>query len=417
MDKNCISTITGRRFNPTAPEIRDITIEDIAHALSMICRANGHFKMFYSVAQHSINCAMEAKARGLSREIQLACLLHDASEAYIGDMTRPLKRQLTAYSEYENLMQTIILRALEIPDIDKEEQKAVKEIDDSLLYHEFKLYNGEKLFEKEPELRITLPVEEIAHTKIKKQFLRQYTVLKNGENTLLSIGIDGCKGQWIVAVLTDEEVNIHKYKCIDDICRTYTDAGSMIIDIPIGLPDSKEMAERRPDNALRKILKGKASSVFNVPYRNAVYAENKQLAKEENMKLVGKSLSEQSLAIIPAIRQVDKFLNGNSEWKNRLKEGHPEYGFSILNGGVPVMSKKRTDEGALERMQLLEKYCPCISKTIESQRNRDDVLDALCLAIIGKLGLENGFTTVPQEVKNDAEGLNMAIIGVELNIV
>lgn len=181
IDKSCISTVTGRRFNPTAPEIKDITIEDIAHALSMLCRANGHFKMFYSVAQHSINCAMEAKARGLSEEIQLIGLLHDASEAYIGDMTRPLKRQLRAYSEYENIMQKTILRALEVPVIGEGAEKVVKEIDDSLLYHEFKLYNGDSLFEKEPELRITLPTEEIPHTEVKNQFISLYNALKCGE--------------------------------------------------------------------------------------------------------------------------------------------------------------------------------------------------------------------------------------------
>lgn len=369
IDKSCISTVTGRRFNPTTPEIKDITIEDIAHALSMICRANGHFKMFYSVAQHSINCAMEAKVRGLSKEIQLICLLHDASEAYIGDMTRPLKRQLTAYNEYEYIMQKTILGALEIPKIDEDGEKAVKEIDDSLLYHEFKLYNGDRLFEKEPELSITLPIEEIHHTKVKSQFISLYNALKYGKKRLLSVGIDGCKGQWIAAVLTNENVTVQKYKSIDDICREYHDADSMIIDMPIGLPDSKKMTELRPDNYLRKILKGKASSVF---------------------------------------------LNDNPKWKNRLREGHPEYGFSILNDGVPVMSKKRTDEGAIERMRLLERYCSGISETIKNQRHKDDVIDALCLAVIGRLGLENGCITVPKEMNKDIEGLEMGIMGVKI---
>ena len=69
-------------FDPLHPNTDLIDIEDIAHALSMLCRANGHFKSFYSVGQHCINCAKEAKARGYSSFVQLACLLHDASEAY-----------------------------------------------------------------------------------------------------------------------------------------------------------------------------------------------------------------------------------------------------------------------------------------------------------------------------------------------
>lgn len=178
IDKNCISTINGKRFNPTKAEPDNIVIEDIAHALSLICRANGHFKIFYSVAQHSINCAIEAKNRGLSTEIQLVCLLHDASEAYIGDVTRPLKRQLTAYIDYEKELQSTILKALDIAEPNKEEQRIVKEIDDCLLYHEFRTYHGDELLEEVPGIHITLPKEEIHHSNVCEQFIRLYNALK-----------------------------------------------------------------------------------------------------------------------------------------------------------------------------------------------------------------------------------------------
>ena len=89
-----ITTFTGEDFDPTEPDINKIKIEDIAHALSLICRANGHFIRFYSVGQHCINCANEAKARGLPELIQFACLFHDASEAYISDITSPVKKHL-----------------------------------------------------------------------------------------------------------------------------------------------------------------------------------------------------------------------------------------------------------------------------------------------------------------------------------
>ena len=59
---------------------KDILIEDIAHALSLMCRANGHFKEFYSVGQHCIYCCEEAIKRGYSNTVALACLLHDASD-------------------------------------------------------------------------------------------------------------------------------------------------------------------------------------------------------------------------------------------------------------------------------------------------------------------------------------------------
>lgn len=70
-----ITTVTGKHFYPLDPNRQDIDIEDIAHALSLICRANGHFRHFYSVAQHSIACDAEAVARGCSLEVILGCLL------------------------------------------------------------------------------------------------------------------------------------------------------------------------------------------------------------------------------------------------------------------------------------------------------------------------------------------------------
>ena len=112
--KHYILTYTKTRFEPLNPIIEDIHIEDIAHALSMLARANGHFPQFYSVGQHSLNCCKEAKARGYSRRIQLGCLLHDASESYISDLTRPVKIQLPAYSVIEEKLQSIASRLKEI---------------------------------------------------------------------------------------------------------------------------------------------------------------------------------------------------------------------------------------------------------------------------------------------------------------
>ena len=95
----CIRTFTGRYVNPTQPKDADICIEDIAHALSQQPRFGGHLPVFYSVVQHSI-----AVANDLPTEHKLAGLLHDASEAYLIDVPRPVKEQLTGYKEIENLL-------------------------------------------------------------------------------------------------------------------------------------------------------------------------------------------------------------------------------------------------------------------------------------------------------------------------
>ena len=103
-----ITTVTGKHFDPMDPGNHDFNIVDIAHALSLICRGNGHIRFFYSVAQHSIACAEEAVARGYSPEVILGCLLHDASEAYLSDVTRPVKTELPQYLIAEEKLQRAI---------------------------------------------------------------------------------------------------------------------------------------------------------------------------------------------------------------------------------------------------------------------------------------------------------------------
>lgn len=100
---NCIRVFSGKYFNPLAPSPDLIDIEDIAHGLSMQCRFGGHTKVFYSVAEHSINvCQMVAPGH------ELAGLLHDASEAYLLDVPRPIKGNLSGYKDIEdNLMRMI----------------------------------------------------------------------------------------------------------------------------------------------------------------------------------------------------------------------------------------------------------------------------------------------------------------------
>lgn len=76
----------GRKFHPFDPRPEDIDIHDIAHALSHICRYGGHVRRFYSVAEHSV-----LVSRCVPNIVGLAGLLHDAAEAYLGDIPRPIK--------------------------------------------------------------------------------------------------------------------------------------------------------------------------------------------------------------------------------------------------------------------------------------------------------------------------------------
>jgi hypothetical protein len=99
----CIRTFTGRYINPCQPDASDICIEDIAHAISMQPRFGGHLPVFYSVAQHSVEVM-----RSVNSEIRMGALLHDASEAYLIDVPRPVKEQLPNYKEIEYRLMGVI---------------------------------------------------------------------------------------------------------------------------------------------------------------------------------------------------------------------------------------------------------------------------------------------------------------------
>ena len=146
-----IMTYKKKLFYPRDPRENDVCIEDIAHALSLICRANGHFPRFYSVGQHSISCAREAIARNLPKRLILACLTHDSSEAYLSDITRPVKKDLDEYKEYEKKLQTVVYKKF-IGTLSDEELAVVKLIDDTMLYHEFYYFMGEKIGEELPKM-------------------------------------------------------------------------------------------------------------------------------------------------------------------------------------------------------------------------------------------------------------------------
>jgi hypothetical protein len=92
-----MQTHTGRAFYPMEPDPNTIDPADIAHALGMICRYGGHTRYFYSVAEH---CVLMSKA--VEPQWAAHALLHDATETYVGDMIRPLKRSMTAYRKAED---------------------------------------------------------------------------------------------------------------------------------------------------------------------------------------------------------------------------------------------------------------------------------------------------------------------------
>jgi len=98
-----VQTYTGKKFYPFNPQADQIDIVDIAHSLSRICRFGGHIEQFYSVAQHSV-----LVSDMVPLEYATEALLHDASEAYIGDIVSPVKRGFPDLQTVEESIQRVI---------------------------------------------------------------------------------------------------------------------------------------------------------------------------------------------------------------------------------------------------------------------------------------------------------------------
>lgn len=107
-DADWMETYTGRKFWPGNPRMEDITVFDIAHALAMKCRYNGHSQRFYSVAEHCVMLAGYARHKGWPVETQLHLLMHDGSEAYLPDVPRPIKHFFPDLIKMEHRLDAMI---------------------------------------------------------------------------------------------------------------------------------------------------------------------------------------------------------------------------------------------------------------------------------------------------------------------
>jgi hypothetical protein len=127
-----IQTKSGRQFWPLNPSPDDVDLDDIAHALSMKCRYGGHVDRFYSVAEHSWFIAVWLLNHG-HREHALWGLMHDASEAYLPDVARPIKAHLPGFMDLERGVMNAVCRKFAMSPW---EPAIVKEADHRILHDE-----------------------------------------------------------------------------------------------------------------------------------------------------------------------------------------------------------------------------------------------------------------------------------------
>jgi len=175
-----IETYDGGNFDFDHPENSTVRISDIAISLSRIPRFNGHSLFHYTVAQHCVlmEKALRKTLPSASPLERLHVLLHDAAEAYIGDMARPLKYRddMTGYRKLEKIVTDTIYSKLDVPLPTKEETQLVKEFDDRMLRTEAealmtRLKDWRSVVVLEP---LPVPVKSWTERRVNQSFLQAY---------------------------------------------------------------------------------------------------------------------------------------------------------------------------------------------------------------------------------------------------
>lgn len=229
------------------------------------------------------------------------------------------------------------------------------------------------------------------------------------------IGVDACKKGWFaVALGSKDSWKIGVFNTLDDLWNLWNPLTIIFIDIPIGLPNS---GRRACDIEARKILGKRGSSVFPAPSRQALAAGTYRQACQINQRVTGVKLSVQTWNICTKIREIDKWLRHNPAVRPMVRESHPELCFWALSGGHAMLNPKKTVKGFEERYGVLENNCPqtgrIVYQALDQFRRkdlaRDDILDALALAVSAGRSLES-IRTIPPDPPRDEKGFPMEIV-------
>jgi len=236
-------------------------------------------------------------------------------------------------------------------------------------------------------------------------------------------GVDGCRRGWVVAVVNGKGsvVHVKVYRTFAEILVEGAAAKLTLTDIPIGLPSRKQPRGRSCDQKARDLLKRRASTVFPVPAREAVWASSYEEACQKNHDILKKRLSKQSWAICSKIREVDATFRLIPRLQRRFRETHPELCFRLLDNGEPVQTPKRTSDGRKIRRGLLHRCLGNVTEAIQETKERypsswvkeEDVLDALAAAVVARMTTEQRVCSLNATPERDACGLTMEMVGIE----
>jgi predicted RNase H-like nuclease len=227
------------------------------------------------------------------------------------------------------------------------------------------------------------------------------------------IGIDGCRGGWVLATATERSNVSLSFSIVSEIGGVFAQASEgkaiIAIDVPIGLPAS---GSRACDLAARRALgRGQGSRVFPAPSRAALAGASYAECCELNRKASGVKISRQTFAIFPKIREVDGSITPPLQaW---IREAHPEVSFSVLNG--PLQYSKKRAVGRKERLAILAQHgilFDAVEERARLGRARvavDDLIDAAACLVTARR-IHDGATRLLGGGDADARGIRMEII-------
>jgi len=229
------------------------------------------------------------------------------------------------------------------------------------------------------------------------------------------LGLDGCKAGWVGVLLDTSgqaEPALRLFPTITEALNAPENPAVIAIDIPIGFEASPSGSGRECERLARKILKGRASSIFSSPLRAALAGESHVQAIALNRAAGGPGLSAQSFALFKKLREVDAAIR--PDMSTRVYETHPEAGFAVLSG-APMAHNKKTLEGRAERLALLARHgLPADLLDPHPFRKKDcapdDVLDAAMCALTALRVVRGEAMSLPAEPQRDARGLPMRIV-------
>jgi len=225
-------------------------------------------------------------------------------------------------------------------------------------------------------------------------------------------GIDGSKGGWVCVSGYEnnyKELKFEKLKKFSDIKSK--NFSLVLVDIPVGLDIDLKKGGRIVDNLARKELLTNKSSIFNAPTRLVLDAKNYEEANKIN-KSKGMGLSKQSWNLVKKIKEVDEYIRNSNV--TIIFESHPEIIFQIMKKDK-ITTKKKNDEGIIERKNLLEKngfnkvFLEKNLSARDSFYKKDDFIDACSLFWSANRAIASTEVKIPNNIVFDSEGIIMQI--------